>query len=474
MNNLFVLDRFKFTVVVIFIIVAFVSFFKLTESPPTWTDEGLIVQTSKNLSLQGIYGFQIAPNELISPSFISTSYTVTYPIALFFDLFGANLLNARIVMGIYILLFFIAVFWISKNWAKEESIWTLLLVATFPPLYGHGKNVLGEIPGLFWLLVSAIFINNLYKNRGSLSNWIFFGITFGFTLVTKPIFILALPGMLYGLWIIHQRQSILNLKNILALLVSVTLPVLIWLLVQFDTGDGLRAIIGYYSNPHSVDIVQSVLINLKDFLTNSRTLFAGSIFIFWTGTLVYSKYLGRKIELMEIYLYTISFFVFVLYFRNPPYYRYFFISEILSLIFLSSNLFKYYSNINWIKYTLRLGLVFLVLFQAYQLGFNSWVADSYNSHRFSSIDSVVSKIPNDTQVFFYQVPEVVISLKHFNYYQYFSGTVSTHFGRQNIRLIKEKDHLLVVTKKDIFLNEPEIFDGYGVIKEFDRYVIASK
>lgn len=464
----------RILIVAIFIFVSFSSFYNLSESPVTWTDEGLIIQTSQNLSEQGIYGFQIAPKDIISPSFISTSYPVTYPISLSFSLFGVSLFNARAVMAIYIILLVASIFFLLKTKTQEELIWALLLVGTFPPLYGHGKNVLGEVPGLFWVLLSAWFLVRLEEKKENVWNWVLFGLSLGLALVTKPIFILVVPGAAFVLWLVYRSDDSRKFKNYVALLVSLLLPLVLWFFVQFFENDGLKAVIKYYSNPHSVNILQAIVTNLRDFVSNPRTLFAGGSFSAWTLSLLYLKYKGKKIDLFEIYLYALSLLVFVLYFRNPPYYRYFFIPEILSLVFLSFSLFRLSFDNVFAKSITRLLLVLIVVFQLYQLNFNSWVADSYSSHRTEVMSEIIGEVPQDRTVFFYQAPEAVVFLKHFNYYQYFSGTVATQFGEENLDMIKGRDDLLIITRKDLLSSEFELFSDYQVLKEFDRYVLLDK
>ena len=180
-------------IIVLFSLGAFFTFYKLSESPPTWMDEGLITQTSRNLAMQGRYAIQTAPGEFISPGIISTSYPVTFPIALSYELFGVGILQGRIVMAFYILFFFaLAYLLIRKHYGVKVALLSLSLLVTFGPVYGHGKNVLGEVPGLAWLLFGLLLFDRWWA-----------GFLFGLCLVTKPIFILLLPGLL---WFRHDKN----------------------------------------------------------------------------------------------------------------------------------------------------------------------------------------------------------------------------------------------------------------------------
>ena len=52
--------------VALLLITLFFSLFKLTESPPIWYDEGIILQPAINSVRTGKMGMQIAPGEIIS------------------------------------------------------------------------------------------------------------------------------------------------------------------------------------------------------------------------------------------------------------------------------------------------------------------------------------------------------------------------------------------------------------------------
>src|SRR3990167_10478021 len=145
-----------------FCLLGLLSFSRLTESPPTWMDEGAIDQVAMNLAENGIYGYQIAPGNFISAEFLTTGYPVVYPIALSFLLFGKSLFAARFIMVVFMFLLSISVYWYSTLLAPNRSslrlfpIITLFLLISFAPLYGHGKNVLGEVPGLTFFVFSLV------------------------------------------------------------------------------------------------------------------------------------------------------------------------------------------------------------------------------------------------------------------------------------------------------------------------------
>ncbi len=463
---------YAFAMVLVALLAVFFSFYKLSESPQTWTDEGLIIQTSQNIVGQGIYGFQVAPGNIISPSFISTSYPVTFPVALSFYSFGVGLLQARLVMALFILALLGSIcLYIGFN--KRSWVFaTLGILATFPPIYGQGKNVLGEVPGLFFLVLSAYFLNKIERGEGSKINIVSFGFLAGLSLVTKPIFIVLVPGLFFVIWMLRRREQ-LRAGDLFLLISAIILPIFAWIHIQFLSSDSVAMVVGYYSNPHSLGLFQSIYVNLLDFITHGHTLFAGALFALWS--FVFLRLVWKKeVTLSEIFLYIFSVFIFINYFRNPPYYRYFFVAEILSLTFLFRNLQFIVRNFKYRYYVIGASLSALVAFQVYGVTVTSWVASAYASRRTEVMQENISAIPSTTPVFFYQAPEAVIFLKHFNYYQYFSGTKTTEFGGENLDMLKKGEKLIVLTKADLVPKFPELFTKYHEVGSFDRYVLLSR
>ena len=172
------------------VVVLFLSTYKISESPPIWMDEGIITQVAENVATQGVNGIQVAPGEFVSAGFVTTSYVVTYPIALFFNFFGVGLLQARAVMVLFLFAFFLVAYFLSKQqMQKTLAILSLLLLASFAPIYGNGKNVLGEIPGLVFLFAGLLGVGMIERGVRTITLFVLTGLFFGLCVVTKPIFI---------------------------------------------------------------------------------------------------------------------------------------------------------------------------------------------------------------------------------------------------------------------------------------------
>ena len=139
-------------IAILFLGILFASTYKLIESPSVWYDEGIYVQIATNLANNGLVGMRFSPTEILHVSKFTVEYPVIYPLAGVFKIFGFSILSARLLMVFFILGLAVArYFLIRKLFGPNLALLSLALLATFPPLYGNGKSVLGETPGLFFV-----------------------------------------------------------------------------------------------------------------------------------------------------------------------------------------------------------------------------------------------------------------------------------------------------------------------------------
>jgi len=455
-------------------LVLFFSIYKLTESPPVWMDEGIITQVAKNIALHGINGIQVAP-EVFDPAwYVTTSYTVTLPISIIFSLFESGILQARSVMVFFIIVLYFATYILIKRNRYSVVIFTLFFLATFAPLYGQGKNVLGEVPGLVFLVIGLIFLNNIdlklnFKIKNL--NFLIAGLFFGLSIATKPIFILILPA-LFCTFFIYRNKLLINKRIIIFTTVGLALPIIFWIFFQFGESS-LHSVISLYSNPNDVSISKYVFTNIKRFFTEIQPMYALLLFLIWTFTGVFRYRKGIKPDFGELLAWIFSLLVFMAYFRTIGFYRYFFVPEILSIIYVIPSIFNAIKNKKLIFLVYILFLL-LITFQFYQTVFNSWVADYYQSRRTENIQSYMSNFNNQNNIFFYQVPEVVLFATNNKYYQYFVITDSLIVGEKELDyLIKGLPDLVIIPAR-IDPSTLTLFSHYHIKESFDRYHVLEK
>ena len=121
--------------------------------------------------------------------------------------------------------------------------------------------------------------------------------------------------------------------------------------------------------------------------------------------------------------------------RINPYYRYFFLGEILALAYMPQALFSIWPR-KIPKYALHSLLALLITLQAYQCFFSSWVATYYASQRSAEVAEAVGSISSSTSVFVYNVPEIPLFLPAgVPYYQYLFITPAVIIGEEQLPLI---------------------------------------
>ena len=350
-------------------------------------------------------------------------------------------------------------------------------------IYGNGKNVLGEIPGLMYLFLFLIcvYIIETKKFEGVLT-YVLAGITGGLCLATKPIFFLLGGAVLLAVF--FKRNEIdFKWKNLIWGFIAFLIPIIIWFKLQFLSSDSAASVLSYYANPYGLKDIGSVMLsNFLRFFREASPLYFLLIEIFWVCSFAHRYFSKKNITLTESIAFFFTILVSVAYLRTAGWYRYFFVAEVLAIAFLPVNI-KYALDLLSEKFNFArlhinktfLGIVMIfVMFQSYQLLFNSWVSDHYKSSISKDMVEFFSKLSPKTSFFIYNVPEIAIFLPNQDYYQYFEPTDSLNFGYEQISVLQGGvPDILITTSKQWYKLSPK-FTKYEIYKNIDAYVILKK
>ncbi len=182
--------------------ILFLSLYNLEYHPSTWFDEGWHLLAAEALALKGLYGFGPA----VGP-------TVFFPVAAMFNVAGVGLLQARVVMAIYLLLTTCAFYALAlRLYGHRTALVALLFFVSSPGinLLRWGRQVLGEVPaGLFFLAASLIWLKTIEKDDHPKSKLVLTGVLMGLAILTKNQFLLLVPAWL-ALWVadrVYYRQG---------------------------------------------------------------------------------------------------------------------------------------------------------------------------------------------------------------------------------------------------------------------------
>lgn len=178
-------------------------FFNLGRWPATWFDEGSHLHVPKTLVQEGVYADRSSEGYRYFGPTLGVGPTVMLPIALAFRIAGIGLLQARIVMALY-LVATLAVFFVL-GWRLGGTRLAVIAVALLVSLRAastleYGRQVLGEVPALLFLAAAlALWFGN--QERLGFGRLALVGLLLGLAIVTKSQFLLVIaPGLLL-VWI---------------------------------------------------------------------------------------------------------------------------------------------------------------------------------------------------------------------------------------------------------------------------------
>ncbi|MBI3634358.1 MAG: glycosyltransferase family 39 protein [Candidatus Yonathbacteria bacterium] len=445
---------------------------KLTESPPVWMDEGIITQVAENIAINGVHGIQVAPQKFVSAGFVTTSYVVTYPISLSFRSFGVGVLQARVVMVLFLFAFFVLVYFLTKQEiTKTLAVYALLLLVSFAPIYGNGKNVLGEIPGLVFLFAGLLCLGMVERGLRTVAPFLLAGLLLGLCVVTKPVFLLVLPALVIPLYFYH-RTFLSRPMFVGYFVLAFCVPVLVWFWVQFSS-DSFINILSIYANPHNTSLLGSMFVNLKRLIIEIQPMYFMVLLGIWAVSFVVR--LRRKVHISYVELVTFSFsvLIFLAYLRTVGYYRYFFLGQVFALMYFPLA-FSTLLGGKIPKFAIGFIFTLLVVFQFYQTGFHSWVASYYQGTRTRELTAYFKTQPPEQIFFLYQVPEVALFLPISTYFQYMKVTSTILPGKEQLGKIREglPDQIVIISEQ--YDPKDVMFVKYREKRVVDRYTILEK
>jgi 4-amino-4-deoxy-L-arabinose transferase-like glycosyltransferase len=445
--------------------------YKLSESPPTWFDEGIYIQVSSALVRTGAQTIQTAPGVIVSTGHVTGGYPFLFPVGLAMQWFGDSLAVARAAMvGFILVLAFLSFLLVRSVAGENEALAAVALIVTFPSLYGYGKNVLGEVPGMVYAFLALFAIVSLERRRWRGTGWYMVaGMATGLTAATKPIFLLF-PFALAVVALCRVREPVVRRGDVVVFIAAFSAPLLLWAHLQFGGQDVFSEIMSHYGNPYAEQsIAVIVLQNLRRFFTEMTPIATAICVGLWMVSWYLRQKRNERVFFAEEVALVFSLLVLAAYLRTPGWYRYFFEASVTALVFFPSSLRVALSELKqrWTTVlpqplVVRGVLLVMILVQFYQLNTTSWVAAHYQSQNTSALEEFFSKIPPHATVFAFNTPQVIPFLTGDSYYQYIdiNPTGSLAYGAENIPLLEAGVADIVVVGQGAILDSPQYFRAY--------------
>ncbi len=458
--------------------------YHLSESPGIWYDEGYYTQLAMNLVNSSTQSIQTAPGVFVSSATVTGGFPLTIPVAFSYKLFGVGVFQGRAVMVLYIFALLATVYMMTRSlFSARIASWATLIVASFPLLYGNGKSVLGEIPGLFFVLLTLLSLIFLERSHyRSLHFFICAGLAAGFAVVTKPIFLLLLPALFLS-YVFSIRSF--SIRGCLLGITAFFIPFTAWIYLQFGSGDSLFATLSFYINPYeSGNTLTLVGENLLHLVTGSTPLFMLGLLSLWSLAFLIRWRAKEYIYKAECAAFIFCLIIIAAYLRLPGWYRYLFPAALVALVFLPHsaqivfNFFKkrfaFLEKKQWFLPVFLVGVVFL---QLYQLAFTSYVAGYYDSHRVRDLRAYIASLDPSASFFLYNVPEIAVLLPSQNYFQYLQPHEtkdSETLGVDTLPILASGQAEYVVVSDSFYRSNQSIFSAYGNLDHVNRYGFLKK
>ncbi len=462
--------------VVLFFGIVFSGF---PDRPGPWFDEGVNLGIAKTFTEDGVFSLRLGPGEYVRERglMISTNYPVLIPISLMFHMFGVGLAQAKIVMILFLIGFLVVAYQLVRSRASSlVASLSILLVVTFLPFYGNGLGGgLGEVPGLFFLLLGLL----LFEHKKP--TYLFFaGLSFGLCASTKVFYLVVLAALgVSEIWgAIRERH--LPWKRWLILLAGIVPPLILWLrtLIPELSIEGIRQTLSYYNNPYNITIEPAN--NLIKFFTESTPIhftLCLIAFIFY----LYSRHRSSRLNRADIIIATFIILNIAWFLRTPGWYRYFFPAHLLVLVLLASSVWDVLKNLTSQRKALYGVTLLSIILASVQAGhllgeYNSRLYYNPEPRRFA-IDLIQEK-KVDADIFVIDQPEFWFLLDDQGVGQYMQMNPYIAFGRSVFENTSSLPKFLVSGDParnqylSAHLNELE---EYYVLKETrDQYYVFEK
>ncbi len=433
----------------LFVALFFVGTWHLSASPATWFDEGINVGIARSALLHGVYSLEVGPNEFVTERqfLVTTNYPVLLPVATSLKLFGQNLFAARLPMVLFLLLFALVAYLLVKRlYGSDASLLTLALLVSFVPLYGNGKAVLGEVPGLFFLLAGLWCLpSTLHARKVCLA-----GFLFGLCIATKPYFLLLIPAVLCGEYMTSTtRREFLQRIGYGALGAFLPLAVWMWTILPAVSWADVVSTFGYYSNSYATDgFGYLVASNLMRFISETTPLHFLLLFVISVLGMWFNKKRGGLLRKEEVILIILIVLTAVWYLKTPGWYRYFFPAHVLLFVLFPGALLRIFTR----KIAIGVAVGLVVVQSTMLIGKrNDPLYNSTESAVFSG--EVLSRTERDASILVVNNPSIAFLLSGRAVYQYLQINPERYFGRNVLH-----DQSLVPYRYIIFDDQSVVTD----------------
>lgn len=464
------------------------AFLHLKTSPRPWFDDGIGMTIARTFAETGTYTMQTAPGIYDADLYwVTTHQPVIFPVALLFKLFGVHILLARFVAVAYMAgVLFFAYAIIRRLSDKTTALWSAWLIATFSPFYGNGKALLGETPGIFWLLAGSWFWIRSVETETTSRNRMLFslaaGTGFGLCAITKPYYLLILPMLAIAKLFQYVKNRSFKISEEL----SFGLPILGFLAYWFIdivpkpiTLEHAKIALGFFTNSYNgsvwgeaITFSNTILPNILRFFTESTPIHLLVLLgILCLATLRKPLRTWNPLFVFFGILILASLFWYI---KTPGWYRYLYPTHLIVLMLAPFAL----SKITTPKIPSWMKNGFLVSLVAFQLLVTVKNINMYKSDALYRLRDTVQTLYPNRPIFVVHIPEASLAVEPEYLSQAFYINPTLTIG-ENLLLKTDKplpDLVIASTFGGIKTeeNEPILQSQYNLVWTQGRYRLFEK
>lgn len=235
-----VIDRLIVACIFSFILLFVIKCISVSLTTRFTFDGAMNVQVAQNLVNHHKYATSYDGLHLFDPR-VQTGITVTLPVAIFFKIFGESFESGLSINAIYLILLLFSLIYYLKYCLRSNNYFVLLAILVFlgtPKLFSLGFGLLGEIPALFYFLISIIFLHKFYGTSKAV--FVFYsGIFVALSYLTKTVMLISIPAILFVMVLDNigsiRSQRRINLTPIALFIVGFFTPLFIFELYKFHS-----------------------------------------------------------------------------------------------------------------------------------------------------------------------------------------------------------------------------------------------
>ncbi|MBI3332452.1 glycosyltransferase family 39 protein [Candidatus Peregrinibacteria bacterium] len=222
----------------LFALLLFLSLRELGTFPAAWADDSLFMIVARNIAEGKGYALIILGREWLYPYTLGVGPALIIPSALAIKAIGFSVASARLPMIAYLIAASTLFYFLARRMAgRTSALRSSLLLISLSAFINTGKPVLGEIPGVAFLLAGFFFLLDAPKRHWGRS--VLAGLLFGIAVMTKLSYMLLFPALGLTFLVMMLRREWTAAARLAVTGVIALVPFVAWQMMELSSRGGI-------------------------------------------------------------------------------------------------------------------------------------------------------------------------------------------------------------------------------------------